>query len=49
MNVGEILCIIFFFAFSLPHMSITGMTRSNFSLCKIYCVQKEVVSDPKNC
>ena len=42
-------CVIYIFAFSLAHMAIMGKTHSNFSLHKIYCVQKGVVSDPKNC
>ena len=37
-------CVIYIFAFSLPHMAIIGKTLSN-----VYCVQKGVVSDPKNC
>ena len=42
-------CVIYIFAFSLPHMTIMGKTHSNFSLRKTYCVLKGVVSDPKNC
>ena len=42
-------CVIYNFAFSLPHMAIMGKTHLNFSLRKIYCVQKGVVSDPNNC
>ena len=42
-------CVIYIFALSLPHMAIMGKTHSNFSLRKIYCVQKGMVSDPKNC
>ena len=30
-------CVLYIFAFSLPHMPIMGKTHSNFSLCKIYC------------
>ena len=48
MNVEKILRIIYF-CLSLPHMAIMGKTHSNFSLRKLYCVQKGVVSDPKNC
>ena len=40
----EKLCVLYIFAFSLPHMPIMGKTHSNFSLCKIYCIQKGVVS-----
>ena len=42
------LCVIYIFAFSLPHMAVMEKTHSNVSLCKIYCIQKGVVSDPKN-
>ena len=45
----ETFCVIYIFAFSLPHMAIMGNAHSNFSLHKIYCIQKGVVSDPRNC
>ena len=41
-------CVIYIFAFSLPHMAIMGKSHSNFNSLKIYFVQKRVVSDPKN-
>ena len=42
--------VIYIFAFSFTHVTIMGKTHSNFSLLKIYCIQKGGGgSDPKNC